>query len=112
MILTSFIPKHNQRWGTMHSWNSEINEIKNFNNERSAYVRRHLEEMFDLPEKKFFFKNFSIKFKKLKLAPLLLMIIYGQDPTILTDFYQSNSKKRIPIFKVGRKFNYTQRNKS
>ena len=73
MILTSFIPKHNQRWGTMQSWNSEINEIKNFNNQRSAYVRRHLEEMFDLPDSKnLFLKILPSNSGKIKISSIVI----------------------------------------
>ena len=71
--ITSFIPKHNQRWGTMQSWNSEINEIKNFNNERSAYVRRHLEEMFELPDSKnLFLKIFPSNSGKIKINSIVI----------------------------------------
>ena len=55
----NFIPSHKQRWGTMQNWNNEINEIKNFNNERSRFVRAHLQQEFNLEESKNLFLTIS-----------------------------------------------------
>jgi len=44
------MPYHFSRWGSnLSSWNSEINVMRNFANQRPNYIRQHIAKQFGLP---------------------------------------------------------------